>query len=211
MRLSLTYVFIILNALVFFMWKTKSPIYMEQNFAVSWTLLQEGHWWVLLTSVFSHSWSVHFLVNMIVLRDFGGMIEEVFGKVFYLWFYLLAGVVGSLCHALVSAFVLHNPDLPAVGASGAICGLVLLFALVFPRRKLLIFWLIPLPAIFGGLLLIGLDLWGVYAQAGGGGLPIGHGAHLGGALTGLVVYFVYIRGLVKKMRKSGPSLDDDET
>ena len=42
----------------------------------------------------------------------------------------------------------------------------------------------------GAILFVGLDVWGVIAQAGGGGLPIGHGAHLGGALAGLIYYFV---------------------
>ncbi len=81
----------------------------------------------------------------------------------------------------------------ALGASGAVAGLVLVFSLLFPKEKLLLFGIIPLPALFGALAFIALDLWGLFAQAGGGGLPIGHGAHLGGAFTGILFYFLYVR------------------
>ncbi|MCB0356276.1 MAG: hypothetical protein KDD40_04675, partial [Bdellovibrionales bacterium] len=50
--------------------------------------------------------------------------------------------------------------------------------------------ILPVPAIFGALAFVGLDLWGLYTQTQGGGLPIGHGAHLGGAFTGICYYFI---------------------
>jgi membrane associated rhomboid family serine protease len=73
-----------------------------------------------------------------------------------------------------------------------------LFALLYPREKLLLFGIIPLPAMFGALAFVGLDVWGVVAQAQGGGLPIGHGAHLGGALTGLLYYLFVLRPRLKR-------------
>jgi membrane associated rhomboid family serine protease len=93
---------------------------------------------------------------------------------------------------LVSSFILVEPDLPALGASGAISGLILVFSLLFPKERLLIFGLIPIPALFGALLFIGLDVWGLISQAEGGGLPIGHGAHLGGGVTGIFFYFLIL-------------------
>lgn len=69
---------------------------------------------------------------------------------------------------------------------------------MFPREKILLFGIIPLPAIVGALAFIGLDIWGVVAQAGGGGLPIGHGAHLGGAITGIIYYLLYLRPRLKR-------------
>jgi membrane associated rhomboid family serine protease len=74
----------------------------------------------------------------------------------------------------------------------------MLFALMFPRQIILLFYIIPLPAIFGALGFVALDLWGLSAQAHGGGLPIGHGAHLGGALTGAVFYFLFLRRPLRK-------------
>lgn len=196
--------FIYINVLVYLLWwwKGADSEFMRDNFLVSWSALAEGRWWVVVTSVFSHSFFLHLFINMIVLKDFGQVIEQLLGSRFFLWFYFLAGVISSLCHAAVSALLLNSPDLPALGASGAICGLVMMFSLIFPKRKILILGLIPIPAIFGALLLIGLDLWGLSAQAEGGGLPIGHGAHLGGALTGAVLYFLYVRPQFQRLRGS---------
>lgn len=167
--------------------------FMVRNFLVSWSSLVEGRLWTALTSVFSHMALLHILLNMYVLNNFGPVIERMIGPRRFIRFYLLAGVVSSLCHAFVSAFLMGAPDLPALGASGAISGLVILFSLLFPREKLLLLGLIPVPAIIGALVFVGLDLWGLWAQAGGGGLPIGHGAHLGGALCGAIYYFRRIR------------------
>jgi rhomboid-like protein len=162
----------------------------------------EGRWWTLLTSVFSHNMTLHIFINMFVLNSFGTLLEQVLGRRSFLTFYLTAGIVSSLAHAAVSAFIVGNPEIPALGASGAIAGLILVFSLVFPREKILLFGLIPLPAIWGALAFIALDLWGLSAQAHGGGLPIGHGAHLGGAFAGIVYYFFFIRPRMQRRRAS---------
>lgn len=190
----------LINVGVFFLWQSPDPAhlsYMEQNFAVSYEALADGRYWTLLTSVFSHNFFFHLFINMFVLRSFGTLIEDVLGSRRFITFYLAAGVTGSVVHSLVSNFILHEPSMAAVGASGAIAGLVLLFALMFPREKILLFALIPLPALSGALLFIGLDIWGLVAQAEGGGLPIGHGAHLGGAAAGILYYFLKIRGRLR--------------
>jgi rhomboid-like protein len=185
-----------LNLVVFVIWNSwgKSEMgyqFMAHNFLVSWDGLFSGRYWTLLTSVFSHIAFLHFLMNMLVLRSFGPIMEMTLGTKRFLGFYLLAGIFSSFCHCAVSTFLLHQPELPALGASGALSGLVILFSLLYPKEKILIFGVIPVPALFGGLFLVGLDLWGLSAQAGGGGLPIGHGAHLGGALAGLLYFFIY--------------------
>ncbi|MGE0526419.1 MAG: rhomboid family intramembrane serine protease [Bdellovibrionales bacterium] len=186
-----------INVIVFLMWTmagSEGVEFMVNNFTVSWTSLREGRYWVLLTSVFSHNALFHILLNMFVLNSFGSLLEAVLGRGSFLRFYLVAGVISSFCHAFVSAYLLGAPDLPAVGASGAVSGLVLVFAMIFPREKILVFGLIPVPALFGALAFIGLDIWGLVMQAEGGGLPIGHGAHLGGAFTGVFYYILVLRG-----------------
>jgi membrane associated rhomboid family serine protease len=186
---------ILLNVVVFLLWQTGGEprmVFMEDNFAVSWDALMAGHWWTLLTAVFSHYLFLHILLNMLVLNSFGPIVVQLLGTRFFVIFYLIAGVVSSLSHAMVSNFILHTPDLPAVGASGSIAGVLLLFCLLFPKEKILLLGIIPLPAIWGALAFVALDLWGLVAQAEGGGLPIGHGAHLGGAFCGLIAY-LYLR------------------
>jgi membrane associated rhomboid family serine protease len=166
---------------------------MDANFLVSWQALLDGRYWTLITSVFSHSQFFHFLLNMLVLHSFGNIMTRTLGVKRFVVFYLLAGAFSSFVHSAVSAFLLHDASLPALGASGALTGIIMIFALIYPKEKLLLFGLIPMPAIFGALLFVGLDIWGLSSQAEGGGLPIGHGAHLGGSFAGLVYYFVFVR------------------
>lgn len=189
-------VFLAINTGVFVLWQVlgQTP-FMLENFLVSWDALAAGRTWTLLTSEFSHVWSLHFFVNMFVLWSFGPIVEYTIGSARFLSFYLFAAVVASLGHAGVSAFMLGQPEIPALGASGAISGVILLFAFIYPRARILLFGLIPVPALAGALGFVGLDVLGLIWQAEGGGLPIGHGAHLGGALTGMLYYFLVIRPL----------------
>lgn len=190
-----------INLVVFLAWRTLDPRFMVANFTTSWTLaFARGRYWTLLTSVFSHESLIHFVINMLVLNSFGSILASVLGVRRFLGFYLVAGIVASISHDVVSNLVLGSPGLGAVGASGAVAGLVLLFALMFPREKLLIFGLIPLPALFGALVFVGLDIWGLFAQFEGGGLPLGHGAHLGGAFAGALYYGLFLR---RRRRISG--------
>lgn len=186
-------IILFLNLLVFLGWFF-SPSYgflpfMVNNFTVSWVGLLEGRYWTLLTSVFSHNAFFHFFINMYVLQGFGFALKSVLGRWNFLSFYLLAGVTGSFMHAVLSAFLIRTPELPALGASGAIAGIILFFSLSFPKEKLLLLGIIPIRAGWAAVLIVVLDLWGLSAQSKGGGLPIGHGAHLGGALIGVIYYF----------------------
>jgi membrane associated rhomboid family serine protease len=188
-------VIVVSNILVFLLWNTggSESQFMIDHFLVSWTGLSQGRFWTLITSVFSHNALWHLLLNMYVLSGFGSVVERILGTGRFLKLYLIAGLLSSLCHTLVSNFLLNQPDLPALGASGAISAVILFFSLMYPRQKVLILGLIPIPAFWGAVLFIGLDIWGLIAQTEGGGLPIGHGAHLGGALTGIIYYFLFCR------------------
>lgn len=191
------------NVLVFLLWMVAPVGVMAEHFLVSWVHLVTGRVWTLLTAVFSHNMLFHLLVNMIVLTSFGPPLERVMGTAGFVGFYLVAGVIGSLAHAVVSNLLLGQPAVPALGASSALSGVLLLFALVYPRHRVLFFLVLPLPAMVAALLFIGLDIWGLIAQAGGGGLPIGHGAHLGGALVG-IVWFVFAGRTLR--RRAAPQL-----
>jgi membrane associated rhomboid family serine protease len=166
---------------------------MEDHFLVSWAALADGRWWTLLGSAFSHNMFWHLFLNMYVLSSFGAIVQRLLGARRFIMFYLVTGIVSSLSHCVVSAWIVGDPTLPALGASGAVSGMIILFSLMFPKEKLLLLGLIPMPALAGALLFVGIDIWGLISQAEGGGLPIGHGAHLGGALTGFIYYFLVIR------------------
>ncbi len=187
-------VMLAINVVVFVVWLASgsSPAlrrFMVLDFLVSPAHLAHGRVWTLLTSVFSHASLWHLLFNMVVLVSFGRMLEWMMGTRRFILFYLGAGIFSSLSHCLTSALVLGKPEVSALGASGALSAILIVFALRFPREKILIFGIIPIPAMVGALAFVALDLWGLTAQAHGGGLPIGHGAHLGGTLFGLLVWF----------------------
>ena len=197
-QIKFTHILIGLNILVFIAWSlAKGNIermeFMVMNFLVSWLHLEQQYYWTLLTAAFSHNMLWHLLLNMLVLLSFGPTLEMVLGKKRFITFYLSAAIISSFSHAAVSAFFLQEPQTPALGASGAVAGVIFLFSLLYPKQKILLFALIPLPAIVGGFIFIGLDIWGLVAQSSGGGLPIGHGAHLGGAAAGILYYFLIFR------------------
>jgi len=187
-----------LNVLVFLAWQAASAMpaletFMVTNFLVSTTHVMHGLVWTLLTAAFSHSEFWHLAINMFVLWSFGTVLERLWGTRKFVIFYLVAAVVASVCHCVVSTVLMGNSDIPALGASGAVSGLLLAYALLFPRHKILLMGIVPVPALIGVLAFVGIDLWGLFAQTRGGGLPIGHGAHLGGALAGAAMWFFWLR------------------
>ncbi len=158
---------------------------MLNNFLVSWDSLTDGRIWTLLTSAFSHNMIFHIFINMFVLRGFGTIMSQEMGAKKFLIFYLLAGMGGSLVHSLVSNFWMNQPELPALGASGAIAGIIIYFSFLFPEEKILLLGIIPVRAMWGAVILVAFDVWGLLEQTRGGGTLIGHGAHLGGAAIGI--------------------------
>jgi membrane associated rhomboid family serine protease len=190
------FLFLAINVVVFLAWTWlgQHP-FMVANFLVSYDAIAEGRWWTLISSEFSHILFLHFFLNMYVLTTFGVIVESVIGSVRFFVFYLAAGVIASLSHAAVSAYVIGNPSGAALGASGALSGVIIVFSLLLPQARLLFLGLIPMPAIVGAAVFVGLDLVGLFFQAQGGGLPIGHGAHLGGAAVGALYYVLAVRPL----------------
>lgn len=208
-RISVVNAILVANVAVFLLWMSAAvpaPA-MAEHFLVSWDHLTAGRLWVLVTAVFSHNLLLHLLVNMIVLTSFGPPLERALGPTRFLTFYLVAGVVGSFAHAAVSSFLIGEPGTPALGASSALAGVLLLFSLAFPRAKVLLFFVIPLPAIVAALAFVAIDVWGLVAQIEGQGLPIGHGAHLGGALVGTVYFVVRGRDVRRRKRRVGAAVE----
>ncbi len=190
-------IIVVLNVVVFAAWRASvlAPglqTFMGNNFLVSWTHLEHGYWWTLLTAAFSHFEWWHIGINMVVLWSFGSVLERLMGPRLFATFYLTSAVVSSAIHCGVSR-LMGKPDMAALGASGAVSALLLAYALLFPKARLLVFGIVPVPALTGALFFVALDIWGLVAQGRGGGLPIGHGAHLGGALCGLIFWYALFR------------------
>jgi rhomboid family protein len=140
----------------------------------------------LFTSMFLHAGIAHLLGNMLFLWIFGDNVEDFFGHIGYLVFYLFCGVTSGLIHI---AFNFHS-TLPAVGASGAISGIMGAYILLYPNHKILtlvLIFLVPLPAFvilgYWFLLQFFAGISSVGAAATGG---VAWWAHIGGFLTGLI-------------------------
>ncbi len=135
----------------------------------------------LVTYSFLHGGFGHLFFNMFALYMFGEDIERLFGSRYYLSYYFASVVAAALSHLGVT-FLMGGPEIPTVGASGGIYGLLLAFAIYFPQRRVvLLFPPIPMAArtfviLFGALELV----LGVTGTAAG----VAHFAHLGGMLGG---------------------------
>jgi membrane associated rhomboid family serine protease len=139
--------------------------------------------WQLVTYAFLHGGLMHLAFNMFALYMFGGAIEQVFGTRRYLAYYFVCAVSAALTQ-LVFAFVTGGVY-PVVGASGAVFGLLLAYAMYFPNnRVMLIFPPIPMQARTFVFLYAALELFlGVSGTQEG----VAHFAHLGGMIGGFIM------------------------
>jgi membrane associated rhomboid family serine protease len=141
----------------------------------------------LLTSMFLHSGLMHIAGNMLFLWIFGDNVEDSFGHLPYLLFYLVCGIGSGLLHILFNL----NSTIPALGASGAISGVMGAYLVLFPRERILtlaFIFLIPIPAVFilGYWFLIQF-LEGVSALGASASGGVAWWAHVGGFLLGFVI------------------------
>ncbi|MGO8749190.1 MAG: rhomboid family intramembrane serine protease [Thermoguttaceae bacterium] len=149
------------------------------------TLVQPLSWWRFLTYGFVHAYQPgHIIWNMLTLWFLGQDVERTYGRNEFLRFYLVALVVGSVAWAVANRLMGVVESGPLVGASGAVTAVVILFALLFPHRTLLLFFVLPVPAWFVGLLFVGTDIY----TALHGETQIAWGVHLAGAGFALAYY-----------------------
>jgi membrane associated rhomboid family serine protease len=146
--------------------------------------------YTLLTSMFVHGGFAHIFGNMLFLWIFGDNIEQRFGSILYLLFYLGTGLAASLAHVITNA----GSVIPSVGASGAISGVMGAYILLYPRNRVRVFiwyWgIVYLPAYtFLGIWFVmqflnGLAVLSVQTAQSSG---VAFWAHIGGFVTGVVV------------------------
>jgi membrane associated rhomboid family serine protease len=141
----------------------------------------------LMTSMFLHSGFLHLAGNMLFLWIFGDNVEDFFGHITYLFFYLICGVGAGLLHVLFNL----NSIVPAVGASGAISGVMGAYMLLYPRARILtLVFIFPLPVpavVFLGLWYVLQFLAGINMLGGGGSGGVAVWAHIGGFLLGMLL------------------------
>jgi len=141
----------------------------------------------LITSMFLHSGFLHLAGNMLFLWIFGDNVEDSFGHLPYLFFYAACGLGAGLLHVLFNL----GSTIPALGASGAISGIMGAYMVLYPRERILtlvFIFVVPIPAVFilGYWFLLqflaGIDALGTSAK---GGVAVW--AHVGGFLLGVLL------------------------
>jgi rhomboid family protein len=154
-------------------------------------VIEKQYVWQLVTYMFLHARAPsHVLFNMLILWMFGVELERMWGTRFFVRYYFVTGIGAGVISVLLSLVpfeplrATYVADI--VGASGALYGLLLAFALYFPERPILMFMLFPVPAkyfvaILGGIAFI------MSAQGVGG---VAATTHLGGLLVG----YIYLQG-----------------
>jgi rhomboid family protein len=155
-------------------------------------VLRDGRVWTLVTYMFVHADTLHILFNMLILWFIGAELERLWGSAGFAKFYFTAGIGAGVLTTLLSLISygplaqLNSSDI--IGASGAIYGLLLAYAIYFPNRLIPLYFIFPIPArIF--VLILGSIAFLSSISANGGG--VANATHLGG----LLVAYVYLKGL----------------
>lgn len=138
--------------------------------------------WTLVTYMFLHGGVMHLLFNMLVLFFFGSRVEMRLGTRRFLALYFVAGITGALLS------LPFTPNAQIIGASGGCFGVMMAFAMFWPRERIYIWGIIPIEARILVVVTTAMALW---AGLGGGRDNIAHFAHLGGYL-GAYLYLKWI-------------------
>jgi len=161
-----------------------------------------------LSSMFLHGGWAHYLGNMWTLFIFGDNVEDRMGPARYLVFYLLSGLGAGILHYYLNIL----SDMPAIGASGAISGVMAAYMVMFPHSRIIfIFPIFIFPFFFelSAFFYIGAWFFGQllsgtsFLMAGSDASSIAFWAHVGGFLTGLALYRFFIT------KKDSAPPDDD--
>ncbi len=143
-------------------------------------VLKNQEWHRVLVAGFLHADPGHLFVNMLTLFFFGPYMEQILGSQNFYLVYLGALIAGNIGALLVHS---REPQYSALGASGAVSGILFSFCLFEPFEMIYLFAILPIPALLYGVLFVAYSLYGMRAQNDN----IGHDAHLFGAIAGVVI------------------------
>ena len=189
---TLTLVFA--NVAIYLWIRYSDPIYFQRFAEWPFQIVYKKRYYQMLTSAFLHVDIMHLFFNLFALFSFGRVLETLFvrsfglinGSIYFTLIYFISLFFGS-----VGTVIFHykNPAYLAVGASGAVSGIVFSYIIFFPTSTIGFFF-IPMPAFIFALLYVGASIYGMKTRFGN----IGHEAHLGGAIGGVLATLILIEG-----------------
>jgi rhomboid family protein len=203
----LNWALIALNVVAFFLELSQPSERALQSFITAWGVVpreySSGHdiapliplpfWSTLITSMFLHGGWMHLGGNMLYLWIFGDNLNKVMGQVRYFLFYMVCGLAAGLAHIAFNS----GSNVPSVGASGAISGVLGGYMLLFPRNRVRVMMrggITAVPAyVMLGLWILIQIVSGAMDQGGEGG-GVAFMAHIGGFAAGLVLVKLFAAG-----------------
>jgi membrane associated rhomboid family serine protease len=195
---------IIINVLFFIGASNSVFPWLNELFALYSFASPNFHWYQMLTHMFMHGGITHIAFNMFALYSFGSTLEHYWGSQKFLFFYISCGLGASLINNLINQFYIGDISTSAVGASGAIYGLLIAFAFMFPNAELaLMFIPVPIKAkYFVPIYMILYDgFFGIFGSSFFGiSDGVAHFAHIGGALTGFIMMWFWKKNQFNKNR-----------
>ncbi len=151
-------------------------------FGLTPVLVKKGFIWQPVTYMFLHGGLFHILFNMFALWMFGCEIERTWGTREFVKYYFITGIGAGLFTFILS----FNSNVPTIGASGAIFGILVAFALMFPNRLIYLYFIFPVKAKYLVIFFAVIEFLASFRHTSDG---IGHFAHLGG----MVIGYLYIK------------------
>lgn len=187
---------IFLNVLIFIFVFQNIDVVILQFGLIPEKIISGKNFWTLITSIFLHSGGIHLIGNMWFLWVFGNNLEAAMGRIRYLFFYLICGILAGGFYCLLSP----EKTIPVVGASGAISGVLGGYFILFPHHKIkslvpifIFLTIISVPAI---VFLVIWVLFQVFLPEAG----VATVAHLIGFLAGLLLVNLFKSDKIKKKR-----------
>ncbi|HKT78732.1 MAG TPA: rhomboid family intramembrane serine protease [Vicinamibacterales bacterium] len=148
------------------------------------------HVWQLVTYMFMHAGVIHILFNMLGLWMFGTELERIWGTRYFAKFYAVTGIGAGILTVLISllpfGFAEVLRESVVIGASGALYGLLLAYAIYFPDRPIYFYLIFPIPAKYFVMIIGALAFYSSLGASGG----VASATHLGGLLVG----YLYLKG-----------------
>ena len=193
--MTITIWLIVINIIVFVLELIFSNAFINL-FALTPSLLMKGYIWQIFTYMFLHADATHIILNMFVLLIFGPKIEMTMGSERFLKFYLICGVGSSLFYLMIIGL---GGNVPMLGASGAIFGILTAYGIMYPRDIVYVYFLLPMPAIVFVILFGGLEILLGVLTIGNMGGGIAYFGHVGGLFTAIILlkFFGYERRKIR--------------
>ena len=166
---------------VLFSWKGFEDTFFFRKYEFHIGALLSGEQWRMITSGFLHVDFLHLAFNMFALYSFGDVVVSYFGIITFIIIYFSSLLLGNL---LTYYFNKNNYSYRAVGASGAVTGIIYSAILLFPYNNVYLFFIpIGIPAYIFGFVYLLYSIYGMKSQSDN----IGHSAHIGGAIAGYLL------------------------